>query len=251
MSTKGDLTLRVPASCRPGNQDRTKRLFSESVEEYLDGLFRLQREVSKVTNGEIATYMCVSAGSATAMIKKLADLGLVHHVPYQGIRLTDRGMKIAMQLARAHRVLKRYFVDELDMPWYDVHELACKLEHYIPQDVIERMYQRLGEPKYCPHGNPIDPAGPDPSFRLQEAEAGELRVFKITDERIEFLQHLETLGLFPGVEFEAVGSTAIDNLIHLKVNGKDITVGKEVARHLWVVPKEEKIGSRLDPTKSV
>jgi DtxR family Mn-dependent transcriptional regulator len=231
-----ELTLRVPASCRPGDQDRTKRLFSEAVEEYVDGIYRLSYEFEVVTTGEIATYMLVSPGSATTMIKKMAELGLVHHVPYQGIRLTELGLKLAKQLTRAHRVLKKYFVDELGLPWSDVHELACKLEHYIGEDIINKMHEKMGFPEFDPHGGPIDPELPDPSVRLQDAEAGLLRVYRVTDERVEFLEHLESLGLKPGKVFRAVSSTKIDSLIHLEIDDQAATVGKEVGRHLWVVP---------------
>lgn len=231
-----ELTLRVPASCRPGEQHRSQRAFTESVEEYVEGIFRLQSEVDKVSTGEIATYMCVSAGSASAMVKKLAEMGLVHHVPYQGIRLTDLGEKLAKQMTRAHRVLERFLVDELGLPWNDVHELACKLEHYIADDIIDRIDSKLGHPTTCPHGNPVDADAPDPSFRLEEAREGaRLSVYRISDERVEFLRRLEDIGLLPGCEFSAIGSTPIDQLIHLRVDGREVTVGREVARHLWVV----------------
>ena len=235
MSSK-EISLRVPASCRPGDEHKTQRAFSESVEEYVEGIFRLQKEVDKVSTGEIATYMCVSAGSATTMVKKLAEMGLVFHEPYQGIRLTEFGAKVAKQLTRAHRILERLLVDVLELPWDDVHELACKLEHYISEDVIDQIDNKLGHPKTCPHGNPVDPDAPDDSIRLQDAVPGKLQVARISDERIEFLRHLEAIGLKPGVVFEATGSTPIDSLIHLRVNGGPVTVGREVARHLWVLP---------------
>jgi DtxR family transcriptional regulator, Mn-dependent transcriptional regulator len=235
MPTK-EFTLRVPASCRPGDEHKTQRAFSESVEEYLEGIFRLQKEVDKVSTGEIAVYMCVSAGSATTMIKKMADLGLVIHEPYQGIRLTELGEKFAKQLTRAHRILEVFLVETLELPWNDVHELACKLEHYISEDIINMIDRKLGHPDTCPHGNPVDADSHDPSIRLESAKKGQrLKVKKITDERVEFLRHLENIGLVPGVEFEAVDSTAIDSLIHLRLNGEPLTVGKEVARHVWVV----------------
>lgn len=230
-----EFSLRVPASCRPGDEHKTQRAFTESVEEYVEGIFRLQKEVDRVSTGEIAVYMCVSAGSATSMVKKLAEMGLVEHEPYQGIRLTSFGEKVAKQLTRAHRILERFLVDQLDLPWDDVHELACKLEHYISEDIIDRIDRKLGNPATCPHGNPIDPDAEDPSIRLEEAGAGKLRVVRISDERIEFLKHLDSLGLRPGVEFDAIGSTAIDSLIHLRIEGREVTVGKEVARHLWVL----------------
>ncbi|HMS55583.1 MAG TPA: metal-dependent transcriptional regulator [Fimbriimonadaceae bacterium] len=228
-------TLRVPASCRPGDENKTQRAFSESVEEYVEGIFRLQKEVDRVSTGEIATYMMVSAGSATTMIKKLAELGLVEHTPYQGIRLTEFGVKVAKQMTRAHRVLERFLVDVVELPWNDVHELACKLEHYISDDIIAHLERKMGFPKTCPHGNLIYVDDPDSSFRLEDAQRGQrLVVRRISDERIEFLQHLEELGLVPGVEFTAVGSTSIDSLVHLEIAGTRHTVGPEVARHVWV-----------------
>ncbi|MGV3617612.1 MAG: metal-dependent transcriptional regulator [Fimbriimonas sp.] len=233
-----EISLRVPASCRPGDQHQRERAFSESVEEYVEGIFRLQKEVDRVSTGEVATYMMVSAGSATSMVKKLAEMNLVEHEPYQGIRLTEFGEKVAKQLTRSHRILERFLVDVLELPWSDVHELACKLEHYISEDIIDRIDSKLGHPTTCPHGNPVDADAPDPSIRLQDAKAGPLRVHRISDERVEFLVHLESLGLKPGAEFEAIGSSQIDSLIHLRIAGREATVGKEVARHLWVVPVE-------------
>ena len=240
MTTKDELTLRVPASCRPGEKDRTKRQFSESVEEYIDGIYRLQHEFESVQTGHIATYMFVSPGSATTMVKRLAELGLVHHVPYQGIRLTDYGMKVAKQLTRAHRVLKSFLHDELGLPWNDLHELACKLEHYIGEDIINRMWDKMGQPIFDPQGAPIDPDLEDPSRRLQEIEPGEFRVYRVTDERVEFLAHLEEIGLVPRKKFRAISATKIDSLINLEIDGRTVTVGKEVARHVWVVPEDYK-----------
>ena len=171
------------------------------------------------------------------VFKKMAELGLVEHAPYQGIRLTPPGEAVARQLTRAHRILERFLVDMLELPWNDVHELACKLEHYISDEIINQIYNKIGKPDSCPHGNPIDPDAHDPSFRLETAQEGKrYRVAKITDERMEFLQHLEEIGLLPGVEFDATGSSKIDSLIFLSVGGQKHTVGKVVGRHVWVVP---------------
>jgi DtxR family transcriptional regulator, Mn-dependent transcriptional regulator len=236
-----EFSLRVPASCRPGDEHKTQRAFSESVEEYVEGIFRLQKEVDRVSTGEIATYMCVTAGSASTMMKKMAELGLVEHTPYQGISLTPLGEKIAKQLTRAHRILEVFLVETLELPWNDVHELACKLEHYISDDIIGRIDAKLGHPTTCPHGNPVDPDAPDDSIRLQDAKSGRLRVKRISNERVEFLLHLEEIGLTPGVEFDATGSTQIDSLIHLDVGGRPVTVGQEVARHVWVRELERSV----------
>ncbi len=234
MATK-EISLRVPASCRPGDEQRTQRDFSESVEEYVEGIYRLQKEVDRVSTGEIAVYMSVSAGSVTTMVKKLAELNLVQHTPYHGIRLTAHGEKLAKQMTRVHRILECFFVQG-GLPWNDVHELACKMEHYISEDFINLIDAQLGFPKTCPHGNPVNADDADPSVRLQDAPSGRLRMVKITDERVEFLQHLESIGLLPGIEFESTGMTPIDSLIHLSLGEQPLTVGQEVARHVWVVP---------------
>lgn len=235
MPTK-EFSLRVPASCRPGDEHKTQRAFSESVEEYVEGIYKLQRDVGRVTTGDLAAYMMVSAGSATTMIKKMAELGLVQHEPYQGILLTEFGAKVAKQLLRAHRILEVFLVYNVGVPWNDVHELACKLEHYISEEIIGLIEAKMDFPKTCPHGNPVDCDAVDLSVRLQDATTGRLKMVRVSNERVEFLMYLEELGLLPGTEFEATGSTKIDSLIHLNVAGKPHTVGMEVARHVWVVP---------------
>lgn len=230
-----EFSLHVPPSCRPGEQDRTRRENSEIVEEYVEGIYRLQEALGRVTTGELAHYMCVSAGSATAMVKKLDQMGLARYTPYKSAELTEKGLVLAKQLTRTHRVLKRFLVDFVGLPWNDVHELACKLEHYMSQDVIDLMYERLGKPETCPHGNPIDPDRQDGSIRLADANVGDdLEVVKITNESYDFLAFLEHIGLIPGAKFKATGATKIDGLIHIEVGNMPYTVGKEVGRHVWV-----------------
>ncbi len=232
---EGDLSLQVPASCRPGESGKTKRDFTEIVEEYVEGIYRLREGLGRATTGELADYMCVSPGSATSMVRKLDHLGLVKYTPYKSVELTADGEKLAKVLTRTHRVLKRFLVDMVGLPWNDVHELACKLEHYMSADVIDRMYERLDRPKTCPHGNPINPDEEDGSVRLADTAVGDkLRMVKVTNERYEFLKFLEEVGLLPGKEFEFVGATEIDGLLHLGVGGKRVTVGREVARHVGV-----------------
>ena len=230
-----EFSLRVPPSCRPGEAEKTKRDFSEIVEEYVEGIYRLAEDIGRVTPGDLAQYMCVKPGSATSMVKKLSQMGLVRHTPYKSIELTEDGEKLAKQLTRTHRILKKFLVDTVGLPWNDVHELACKLEHFMSADVIDKMFDKLGRPEYCPHGNPIDPEREDGSTRLAEASMGDtLEVVKVTNEAFEFLKFLEDIELLPGIRFQAVGATEFDGLIHLLINGKPVTVGREVSRHVWV-----------------
>src|SRR5580658_10514887 len=162
-----ELMLRVPPSCRPRQaKDRDPKELTESIEEYTEGIWRLQEELEVVSSGDVAKYMSVSPASATTMLKRLAELHLVEHTPYQGVRLTKRGEEISISLLRKHRLVERLLVDFLELPWEDVHELACKLEHYLSEDVADRIAKAMNYPTTCPHGNPVDATVKDDARRL-------------------------------------------------------------------------------------
>src|SRR5579862_9027608 len=192
-----ELSLRVPATCRPrAARDREKHELSESIEEYTEGIFRLQEEMEVVSTGDIARYMTVSPASVTTMLKRLVEHGLVEHTPYQGVRLTEKGESLSIALLRKHRLVERMLVDFLELPWEDVHDLACKLEHYLSEEVADRIARALNYPATCPHGNPVDATLKDGSRRLSGCEVGrEFTVIKITDERLEFLSYVRDIGL--------------------------------------------------------
>src|SRR5262245_38815875 len=146
-----DIQLRVPATCRPkGAKDHEKSPITESIEAYVEGIWRLEREVPTVGTGEIAQYMNVEPASVTTMLKRLAALGLVEHEPYKGVRCTEKGEALAVELLYKHRLLERLLVDFLELPWDGVHDLACKLEHYISMDVADRIERAMGYPQTCP-----------------------------------------------------------------------------------------------------
>jgi DtxR family Mn-dependent transcriptional regulator len=233
-----DIQLRVPATCRPkGARDRDKNELTESIEEYVEGIWRLQQEVQTVGTGDIALYMNVAPASVTTMLKRLVELGLVEHLPYQGVRCTEKGEAVAVNLLRKHRLIERMLVDFLELPWDDVHDLACKLEHYISMNVADSIARALGDPKTCPHGNPVDALFDDGSRRLVEADNDTpLRVVKVTDERPEFLSYLSQIPLKPGVRIRIVERTPFGDVITLRVEGRDtpVAVGKEVSTSVWI-----------------
>lgn len=229
------MSLRVPAGCRPGYERKGQSGYSDSVEEYIEGIFRLQNEVDLVSTGEVATYMSVSAGSATTMIKKLAELGLAYHEPYQGIRLSPSGERIAKRLIRSHRIIEVFLSKTLNLAWHEVHEVACKLEHFVADGVIERMYETIGKPVVCPHGSPIEIGAALDDFRLKDVDPGDtIVVQRVTDERTEFLSYLSSIGLNLNAKAKVESVSPIDSLIHLEVKGKKVSVGLEVSRHVWV-----------------
>lgn len=233
-----DILIRVPATCRPrGAKDCEKSELSESIEEYVEGIWRLEREAQTVGTGEVAQYMNVSPASATTMLKRLAALGLVEHLPYQGVKCTEKGEVLAVNLLRKHRLLERLLVDFLELPWDGVHDLACKLEHYISMGVADRISIALGNPLTCPHGNPIDATFEDGSFTLGEAEVGEaLSVVKVTDEREEFLTYIHEIGLLPDTSIRIEERTPFGDVLTLNVDGRDkpVAVGREVSNAVFV-----------------
>jgi DtxR family transcriptional regulator, Mn-dependent transcriptional regulator len=239
MKDSREVVLRVPPSCRPKAAHEKDEL-TESIEEYTEGIYRLQEEMEIVGTGDIAKYMCVKPPTATVMLKKLQELGLAEHTPYQGVTLTQKGKDLSISLLRKHRLVERMLVDFLELPWDDVHDLACKLEHYIGEDVADRIAKAMNYPTTCPHGNPIDATFNDGSRRLETCAVGEeLRVVKITDERIEFLTYVLDIGLVPGVRTKLKARTPFGDVITLAVEQEDgttadVAIGRDVATSVWV-----------------
>lgn len=241
MATK-EVMLRVPASCRPKmGKDYEKSPITESIEEYTEGIYRLQEELPEVGTGDIAKYMMCTSASVTTMLKRMADLGLVEHTPYQGVRLTEKGEALSISLLRKHRLLERLLVDFLELPWDDVHDLACKLEHYISEEVADNIARAMGNPKTCPHGNPIDATEPNDATRLSDCAMGEtFIVTKISDERPEFLSYILDIGLVPNVPVVVKSRTPFGDVTTLEVHGihNPIPIGRDVANSIWVKTPE-------------
>jgi len=230
-----DFQLRVPATCRPKAVQKNE--LTESIEEYTEGIYRLEEELEQVSTGDIAKYMNVKPASVTTMLKRLEEIGLVTHTPYQGVCLTEKGRQLSIELLRKHRLVERMLVDFLELPWEDVHDLACKLEHYISEDVADRIAKALNFPKTCPHGNPIDPTAFDGSRRLSQCEAGNrLNIVKITDERLEFLTYVLEIGLLPQTQITLLERTPFGDVMTLEVEGRErpVAIGRDVANSIWV-----------------
>jgi DtxR family Mn-dependent transcriptional regulator len=133
---------------------------SAAIEDYAKAVYAIGSErPGPVLNGEVAQRLGVTPATATAMLKKLADLGLADYVPYRGVSLTPAGEKVALEVIRHHRLIEAYLSEALGMPRDRVHEEAEILEHYISEELEALMAAKLGEPSHDPHGNPIP--GPD------------------------------------------------------------------------------------------
>jgi DtxR family Mn-dependent transcriptional regulator len=241
-----NIYLRVPATCRPiSAREAASSRITEPIEEYVEGIWRLQKQVATVGTGEIAQYMNVAPASVTPMLKRMAALGLVEHRPYQGVRCTEKGEAMAVELLRRHRLIECLLVDFLKLPWHGVHDLACKLEHYISPSVADHIDRALGHPSRCPHGNPILDTSADGSVPLAEVSVpSHVEVVKVTDEREEFLRYLTTLNLLPGKRVQLLSRTPFGDVLTLCVEGKEepAAVGGEVSASVYV----RSIGSASD-----
>src|SRR5919201_1884645 len=132
---------------------------SSTVENYLKAIYQGQLQLASdarlVPMGQVASALGVTPGTATTMVKALADSGLADYEPYSGVRLTAAGEKLAGLVLRRHRLVELFLVEVLGMSWAEVHDEAEQLEHVVSERLIERIDEMLGRPTHDPHGDPI------------------------------------------------------------------------------------------------
>src|SRR6202522_2335895 len=154
-------------------QERT-----QAVEDYCKAIFTLEsRGDEPVSTNALAERLEITPGSVSAMLRKLEELGLVTHVPYRGVRLTDKGRRVALEVIRHHRLLELFLAETLQMPWDRVHAEAEVLEHVISEDLEELIAAKLGDPTLDPHGDPI----PSAELELRERETFPLDSLRVGD----------------------------------------------------------------------
>jgi DtxR family Mn-dependent transcriptional regulator len=178
--------------------------FSPAVEDYAKAIYALQgRADCAVSTTALADRLGVTPGSASGMMRKLDEQGLVTHVPYRGVRLTDRGRLLALEVLRHHRLLELYLAESLGVPWDRVHDEAEVLEHVLSEDLEALIAAKLGNPTHDPHGDPIPsadlvmPEEPTESLAsLQPGDAGTL--VRVSDSDPEMLRYLAERGIAPG-----------------------------------------------------
>jgi len=207
---------------------------SAAVEEYLECIFKLQEKSGVARTNDIVKSLGVVPGTVTNTVEWLEKEGLVTHKPYKGVKLTEKGRKIALQVIRRHRLSERLLTDILHMKWDKVHDAACKLEHSITDEIIKPLEKTLGHPKTCPHGNPIPTKcggiieeESQPLTTLNEREQG--TIVKITEEKADLLRYLNTMGLVPGASLEVVGKAPFNGPITIKVGRTNRALSREVA----------------------
>jgi DtxR family Mn-dependent transcriptional regulator len=194
--------------------------FEESTEEYLEAIYRLEREGPGVTTSGLAADLGVAPASVSGMLKKLAGDGYLSYEARGQAALTERGLGVAVRVIRRNRLAEVFLHQVLGMPWDQVHEEACRLEHAISDRVEERLVAVLGDPHSCPHGHPIPPPdgylAPRDTVRLAEAIPGTtFRVVEVVEDQPEMLRRLDAFGLHPGaiatvIERDAFGGVTVE-----------------------------------------
>jgi len=209
------------------------------MENYLKAIFEIQEHAERATTSSIAERMALAAPSVTAMVKKLAEMRLVTHEPYQGVRLTRAGEMAAVEVVRHHRLIEKYLAEALGVPWDRVHEEAEKLEHVISEDLEERIDGALGYPTIDPHGAPIPARDgtvtrPDARPLLQVAEGESVVVVEVDDRDPALLRYLGERHLFPGTVIDVVRVEPFGGPLVVRGGQGEFTLGRDAAADVRV-----------------
>jgi len=214
---------------------------SQAIEDYAKAIYALQRRADggAVSTNDLADRLAVTAGSASAMIKKLAEQGIVEHAPYHGVRLTAEGKRLALEVLRHHRLLELYLAEHLDVPWDRVHDEAEALEHVLSEDLERRIAAKLGDPTHDPHGDPI----PAADLSIDEGNTQSLadlapghcgRFVRVSDSDPSMLRYLADRGMRLGDRLEVLERQPFEGPLTVRFGDDDQVLGGALARAIRV-----------------
>ncbi|WP_127022986.1 metal-dependent transcriptional regulator [Flagellimonas beolgyonensis] len=213
---------------------------TRSEENYLKTIFHLGGgNAQSITTNAIAEQMETKPSSVTDMAKKLADKGLVNYVKYQGVSLTDSGIKTALSIIRKHRLWEVFLVKKLDFTWDEVHEVAEQLEHIKSEKLIDKIDELLEFPKYDPHGDPI-PTKDGKFMERDEQLLSEMPVntqgvcVGVKDSSAPFLKFLDKNNIALGHTIKVLEKEDFDQSLHIELQGKELRISHQIAANLYV-----------------
>jgi DtxR family Mn-dependent transcriptional regulator len=214
-----------------------------AVQDYAKAIFTLESRHGAASTNELATLLEVRPASVSGMLRKLSDLGLVEHERYRGVRLTERGRRVALEVIRHHRLVELFLVESLGMTWDEVHDEAEVLEHALSEELEELIATKLGNPTVDPHGDPIPSRElklPDTDApALAELETGEAATFvRVSDADPEMLRFLGERDIVPGTRLELVERQPFDGPLFVRAGGEVHVLGATLARAMRVERKE-------------
>ncbi len=206
----------------------------EAAEDTLKAVYKLHTAGGRVSTSALAAQLAVSEPTATAMVKRLARLGLLSHTPYHGAELTPAGEAAALEVIRHHRLLELYLVKALGLSWDKVHAEAERLEHVVSDDLEDRIDAVLGFPAEDPHGDPIPTKDgritEPPAMSLAQMEPGERAIIRLVpDGNSGLLRYLAELGLVPGAEVQLLEKAPFGGPIILNIGEERKIVALEMA----------------------
>jgi len=213
-----------------------------SEENYLKSIFHLEKKYARgVSTNALAEEMETKASSVTDMIKKLSEKNLVNYKKYQGVKLSEKGNSIAVQIIRKHRLWEYFLVEKLDFNWDEVHDIAEQLEHIKSDELIAKLDKFLNYPKRDPHGDPI----PDAEGNFANLEKKILAEFNegdqgicvgVKDSSAAFLQYLDRNKIKLGKSITILEKEQFDGSMILKMNNKELTISKVAANNIYLKP---------------
>jgi DtxR family transcriptional regulator, Mn-dependent transcriptional regulator len=221
------------------SQDSTA-LRSQAVQDYAKAIYALElRDGEAVSTNALADRLGVTAASASGMVKRLDELGLVEHQPYRGVSLTENGRRVALEVMRHHRLLELYLVKSLDVPWDRVHQEAEVLEHVLSEELEELIAAKLGDPTHDPHGDPIPTRDltiqEGSTVSLQTLEVGDRGTFtRVSDSDPEMLRFLAERGIAPGDRLEVVDKQPFDGPLFVRFADDVHVLGGSLAQAMRV-----------------
>jgi DtxR family Mn-dependent transcriptional regulator len=230
---------------------KTEEPLSATVEEYLETIYNMSMEDEHVIGARLAERFQVAPPTVTEMLKRLVRAGYIEMDNKRQVTLTDAGNAAAEAVLRRHRLTERFLVDMLGMQWHQVHEEACRLEHFISGAVESRVITTLHNPTTCPHGNPIPGSVPNARTYLKDRHAvrlasiaeGEIVTILLISEVVEdeeaLILYLHDKGLTPGTRLSVLahGGTAGNEeyeAFEILVEGREVSISKGAAAKIWV-----------------
>ncbi len=230
---------------------KTDELLSATVEEYLETIYNLSMENEIVIGARLAERFHVAPPSVTEMLKRLVRDGYIEMNAKRQITLTELGSRVAEAVLRRHRLTERFLVDMLGMQWHEVHEEACRLEHFISGAVEARVIANLNNPLTCPHGNPIPGSVPNARTYLQDKHAVRLStvakgkeativcVSEVVEDEEALILYLHEKGLMPDTRLAVLvpagnNHPEVGDGVKLCVGGHEVSISGAVATKLWV-----------------
>lgn len=219
-------------------------MLSAVMEDYIKAIYTLEEPDERVATSALAEYLDVTPPTVSSMLQKLEERGLADHEKYKGVRLTDEGEIVALEILRHHRLLESFLTETLDYDWADVHDEADRLEHHVSAELTDRIEAALGNPEADPHGDPIpnrelELPESDSTRRLDGAREGEtLVVRRIRHQGDEELRYLADAGVEPGERLDVI-DVAPFGMVTVATDAGEQSLPQEIARLIETVPASE------------